>query len=159
MSLLLAKARKYSVAFWLVAGAIIIEDSCSLSWWHPDCNSQDSPGYFGIGFPLPYARLTGASSLEYSVMPHVYLLDLVFIGALLYPFLRFILVRIAAKSLTAATIVACSGLAFLLLVVIALSALVAISGWYIPVMSIGDSYWSYRPTFIWLQLGNQACYR
>lgn len=161
MNLLLAKARKYSVAFWLVTATLIIEGTCSLSWWHPYCNTQsDGASYFGVGFPLPYAQPTGVSSLEHFVMPHIFLLNLFFVGALLYPVLRFVLGRIAATSSTAASIAAFTGLA-LLLTAIALTAKFAISGWYIPVMSIAsqpDSYWSYMPAFIALQLSNQACY-
>jgi hypothetical protein len=65
------------IYLWAAAFAVLSTLLLSTKWWHPYCDAQaDGPGFFAWGAPLPYAEPTGASSLEFTYMPHVLALDL-----------------------------------------------------------------------------------
>lgn len=65
--------------------AILIEALVKIEWSYPYCLSQsDGPAYPAYGFPLPYYIQNGVSSMEYDLMPHVYVLNIILIAIILY---------------------------------------------------------------------------
>jgi hypothetical protein len=61
----------------------------TIEWSYPYCTQpEDGPAYPVLGFPLPYAVPSHASSLEFSFMPHVFVLNLLLISLLLFPIIR-----------------------------------------------------------------------
>lgn len=58
----------------------------TIEWSYPYCaQPSDGPAYPAVGFPLPYAVASHVSSLKFILMPHVLALNLLLIGAALYP--------------------------------------------------------------------------
>ena len=76
----------------ITAGTVIwIESLISVEWTYPYCLDQsDGPAYAAQGFPLPYWMWNGVASLEHDFMPHVYVLNAVFLFLLFYPVIRLI---------------------------------------------------------------------
>src|SRR5688572_28118205 len=70
----------------------------TIEWSYPYCmQPADGPAYPAVGFPLPYAAASHVSSLEFLLMPHVFALNLLLIGAALYPLVRFLHRAIVGK--------------------------------------------------------------
>ena len=84
--------QKYPIS--LVAALILaawFDFLVTLEWSYPYCmQASDGPAYPAAGFPFPYAVASQASSLEFLFMPHVLALNLLLIGAAVYPLVRFL---------------------------------------------------------------------
>jgi len=109
-------------------------------------NQVDGPDYAGLGVPLPYLRYSGVSSMEFDVMPHVFVLNLITLTLMLWLFTRPIAQSIRTSHKLEAG-VAVLGLGGVVVGCGFVALLVATGSWR-PVASIGDSYgsWSeYRP--------------
>jgi len=66
-----------------------IEFLFTIEWSYPYCTQpEDGPAYSVLGFPLPYAEPSYASSLEFYFLPHVFFLNLLLISLLLFPLVR-----------------------------------------------------------------------
>lgn len=72
------------------AGVVLVaEAAVTIEWSTPYCNDpDDGPAYAIFGAPLPYERFSGVSSLHYDLMPHLYLLDIALLCAIVYPLVR-----------------------------------------------------------------------
>lgn len=144
---LMSILRRHVAILLALSGALIVAVFLPLSWSRPYCMSQvDGPDYAGLGIPLPYLRYSGVSSMEFSAMPHVYLLNLAALTLVLWLLTRLIARRIRTGSKLEA------GVAVLGLTGVVMGcgfvALVVATGSWRPVGSIGDTYgsWSeYRP--------------
>jgi hypothetical protein len=85
-----SRSRTYTVE---VAAALVLaawlDLLVTIEWSYPYCTQpSDGPAYPVVGLPLPYAVASHISSLEFILMPHVLALNLLLIGAALYPFAR-----------------------------------------------------------------------
>jgi hypothetical protein len=121
----------------------------TVEWSYPYCmQPSDGSAYPATGFPLPYAVASQASSLEFLFMPHVLALNLLLIGAAVYPLVRFL----NRAVVTGSTL---RRLKLVSLVVLGVGIFV-IRGWSLafahPVLSIGDGsylvYGDLRPVGI-----------
>lgn len=64
-----------------------LEAIFTIEWSFPYCSSQeDGPESAVFGMPLPYIRWTGVSSLEYELMPLIWVLNIVILSAIAFPF-------------------------------------------------------------------------
>ena len=73
----------------------------TLEWSFPYCNDpQDGPASGVFGFPFPYVRWGGFSSLIYVFMPHLYAVNLLVRSALALVLVRAIVGRLASVSAT-----------------------------------------------------------
>jgi len=148
--------RQLAAALWSVATVLMLGWLVSVQWSHPYCNQPtDGPGYAAYGFPLPFSRFGGVSSLELDFMPHVLALNVTLLSLLLYPLARAILSRTRR---TGARIAVVSGGAVFTLVLSFHAALWI--GLDRPVASIApysDSYWSYRPVALALDVRAYEC--
>jgi hypothetical protein len=125
---------------------LVFDAVFTLEWWYPYCNHPyDGPAAAVFGFPLPSQRFAG-SSLTYATMPHVYALDLVLVGLVVFPPVRWLLRRLARLRVVAAAVAGC-GLAFALLSVAFLALVVHVT--WVPVRSISgvfiEDYRDLRP--------------
>jgi hypothetical protein len=136
--------RKTVPALLALALAMAVVVLADLRWWHPYCDSpDDGPGFWATGFPLPYAEPTGVSSLDFTLLVPILLLD-VALGAL--PF--FFLLRPAwrassaiVRMLIGAAILAAAGFALLVL------NLGAVPRFATSFSEAYDSLTAYRPAF------------
>jgi hypothetical protein len=63
-----------------------VEVVIKLEWSSPACNDpQDGPVSAVFGAPLPYERFSGGHSMHYYFVPHLYLLNLLFLSAIAWP--------------------------------------------------------------------------
>lgn len=70
----------------LVAAAEML---ITVEWSFPYCNDpRDGPASAVYGAPLPYERWSGASSLQYDFVPHLYILNLGILCAATWPLFR-----------------------------------------------------------------------
>ncbi len=61
----------------------------TVEWSFPYCNDpQDGPASAVYGMPFPYERWSGASSLQYDFVPHLYILNLAVLCAATWPLFR-----------------------------------------------------------------------
>jgi hypothetical protein len=145
---------------WATRAAIAVNLLIRIRWWHPYCRTQaDGPGYYAIGIPLPYAEPTGASSMEYFLMPHLYVLDTVVLaGAMSLLVLKLLPSTDALRSRTGHAVAIAGSIALLL--VGGWQAMIFTTGWW-PVTSIAtkpDRYFDYRPTFVVDRTRDRQCY-
>ena len=151
--------KRIAVLAWAISAAVAVNLFVPLRWWHPYCHDQaDGPGYAAIGLPLPYAEPTGASSMEYFFMPHVYLLDVLLLAGLahLLTAKRAATLRLSREQVSRMITV---GGSVTFLVVIGLQAMTFTTDWW-PVMSIADKpdrYLDYRPMFLVDPAADHAC--
>jgi|GEM_PF-5990861 len=122
-----------------------------VQWWRPYCDHQDDgPGSYAIGLPFPFAEPTGASSMEFWWMPHVYALDTLILAALAFQITRRVRLPAPLKKGGAASAMAGAGAAAVLLVAL-WQAFVWSTGWR-PTASIptygSDRYIDFRPAFM-----------
>jgi hypothetical protein len=150
--------QKWAAGLWAVTIAITIEFIFPVFWWHPSCNLKDvGLGYPGIGFPLPYAQVSGVLPKPYVVMPHVYIVNVLVLSVPIFVALMALLGNIGVVLNRFVLVV--GGTAFLLVAVLegGLAPLAVV-----PVMSIAskpDGYFSYRPEFMALRGSNRPCVR
>jgi len=77
-------------ALFSVGLASIVEVLITVEWSFPCCESPscDGPLSAVFGFPFPYVRWSLASSLQYLVLPHVYLANVGMLSLLTYFLVR-----------------------------------------------------------------------
>jgi hypothetical protein len=152
------KSCRASALLWSASVAIAAGWFVSVEWSHPYCQHQsDGPGYAAYGVPLPFVEYSGASSLHYIFMPHVYALNTLVLSVLAYPLVR-VLVRRAVRGPIAYRVNTVASWA-------AVALIIAASGWFAatcfhPVRSLAsrwDSYWSYRPVGITTDVLRYSC--
>jgi hypothetical protein len=155
---------RYVALLWAIATAIIIEAFCSISWWHPYCNTQaDGPGYAAFGLPFPFAQPTGISSETYSFLPHIYALNIALLTAVAYPAFRVMLRSIADWSRLIGRIFALSGLAIFAIVtsfavLAGLENFISYRSLTLDSVAWSDKYFSYRPSALAIRRGSKPCY-
>ena len=142
---------------WAATVALSANLFVKFQWWRPYCKHQtDGPGYYAIGLPLPFAEPTGASSLEFSWMPHVYALDTLILTAFGYLIARRFTLQRNFRNRRTATLITGLGVAALILVGV-LQAFVWTTGWW-PTKSIPnlgpDSYFDFRPAIFFEPIKN-----
>lgn len=148
------KEMSWDITLWSFNIAWLVEHFFSWSWWHPYCNTQeDGPGAEAYGIPFPFAEPSLISSETFYVMPHIYLLNIIIIMAVVLPVV-FVLrpLRLKKVSLYLASSLSAS--------LICLTILVGIIGTNLT-SSIGDRYTKYveyRPVFM-MQEGDTRCYK
>ena len=131
---------------WLTAGLIVwIEDVFTIEWTYPYClDRSDGPAYAAHGMPLPYWMWNGVSSLEHDFVPHVYILNIILLGLLLFPVIRWIFDRLVSRdSKWLRTAIAAAGVLLLATHVVLMLILVSV-GFYRPATSLGlGDYYRY----------------
>ena len=148
------------VSIWLTAGLVVwIEGIVTVEWTYPYCTDpSDGPAYVALGMPLPYLMWNGVVSLEHNFMFHVYVLNLVLIGLLLFPLVRWLMSKRPAWLRNLFGAIGCA----LLLSHVALTILLLSIGVYRPVASLQlDGFYEYsefRPvrTGFWVP-SSSAC--
>lgn len=139
-----------------VGVAAVVDALITVEWSFPYCNDpQDGPASAVFGAPLPYQRWSGASSLEYDFVPHIYILNIAFLSIVIFLASATGLRRMIRRSRRAGTAIAALGL---------LLSLCA-GGWRILWLSMGmwqpvssivhfpyDQYTEYRPVGIAIAL-------
>jgi hypothetical protein len=131
--------------------AILLQYFFSLEWSLPVCqNTAEWVDSAALGFPFPYMKWSGVSSMQYDVMVHIYAFNVLIITAVIFIFLR----KIYAQVLPATknkTHIAISFLSLLcLILVLVLSILLFQNQGLTSVMNIahsenGAQYMDYRP--------------
>ena len=152
-------AKAVTVVTFAVSAAIAINFYLQLHWWHPYCRLQaDGPGYYAIGFPLPFAEPTGVSSMEYFIMPHIYILDELLLATIVGIFIVRLLPLLSVLHVRASVATAIAGSVVLLLTA-GPQALIFTTGWW-PRISIAikpDRYVDYRPAFLTNRARDHGC--
>jgi hypothetical protein len=146
---------------WAVSLSFIFVEFVPLAWWHPYCDKMDDgPGYFAYGLPFPFRAFSGVSSLEYNVLPFVYLLDLVLMTALFLPKIILVARKVRTMSRIGAYSLATVG-TLLVAVLVWINAWAISNHWVVPSQTLdstGDKYFSYRPWIVMRVLGrHHAC--
>lgn len=132
-------------AFLLTLGlAGWFEKVFTVEWSFPYCSSQeDGPASAVFGMPLPYTRWTGVSSLEYEFMSSIFILNILILSAVAFPFVSWVVGRVAPTDRVRRR----NALGFAGLVLLlghgALSILLLQAGFYRPVPTIASGYETY----------------
>jgi hypothetical protein len=140
---------RFSFIAWALAVILVVMVVTPVEWTHPYCNkAEDGPARPAFGFPLPDTEQSaGLSDIEF--MPHIFLLNIVLLGALVYPIMGWAVRRLSVAGTFVRILIAVPG-ALLFLLSTAFIALTFYSAY--PVMAIGavygDGYFKYRPLFM-----------
>jgi len=126
-----------------LAGVAAVENFISIEWSFPYCNRQeDGPASAVFGMPFPYERWSGATSLQYEFVPHLYALNLLVWFCVAWP-----LVRVLSRLLRGRPLRVTGGV--LLTVVVAWKVFVLLERAWEPVRSLAhppyDAYRELRP--------------
>ena len=144
----------------LTAGLVVwLEGLVTVEWTYPYClDRSDGPAYAAQGMPLPYWMWNGVSSMEHDFVPQVYLLNIVLLGLLFFPIVRWAWRRIFRQPLTWIQAVVGMVGALLLVTHLALTALMISIGFFRTTTSLSlDGYYSFtefRPVRIGLYRSN-----
>ena len=146
---------KSSIIFWTIPLTLILEGV--FEWTYPYCNNvSDGPSYAAHGFPFPSSMQSLGSSLEWFLMPHVFIVNLMISGLLIYYLIRYLMSVVLIKNYYVVLISAIIG--FLLMVISVLLLLLQLS-FSEFVFSIGTEFYhpyqSFRP--IGLNLTQYSC--
>lgn len=134
------------VFVWATALILGANTIFALEWSHPYCNNPtDGPAWAAYGFPFPYRRFSGITSLSSTIMPHVLLLNLLLLAALAWPLARRAERRLARMSRFAVALIAIPGFLVLLLGLAFVGTDIAFGFFVTDTLSYSDSYWTYRP--------------
>ncbi|MDC0672226.1 hypothetical protein [Nannocystis radixulma] len=130
----------------LVAAALAVglESLVTVEWSFPYCSSQeDGPASAVYGFPLPYIRWGGYSSLIYIFMPAAHLADLILLTCAVYLLIRRFVRRMAPpEHPRRRTILGLMGAALLVIAGLQEVFLIAVAE-RVPVLSIADDAYGY----------------
>ncbi len=148
MSAVLRLAAWYAPLLLCLGLAFWLENTITIRWSLPYCTGQeDGPIYAALGMPLPFEQYSGVSSGEFFFIPHVYLLNVALLFALLFPAVRWSLTQ-AGMSVAALSVICLAG-AGLLLFSLGATAWAVKSGALRPAGSLGAGqygrYTEYRP--------------
>lgn len=132
-----------------------MEATLTIEWSTPSCNDGwNGSSYALFGMPLPYERFSGVTSLQYDVVPYLYLIDIVLLTAAIWLLIRFFARRApfrlpawAGTPLAVAGILLCTGAS-------ASRIYLLLSKQWYPVVSLADfsydGYFRTRPVgFSW----------
>ena len=149
------EARKTHILRWAslvfaVGLTMVAEIFFTVEWSTPACNDpQDGPVRAVFGAPLPYERFSGASSLQFNFMPHVYVLNILLLSGVAWVCIHAVARRVvpSAPRLVPSTmaVLGClfSGAA------LALHVTTVVKQYWIPVTSVSnppdESYFDMRP--------------
>lgn len=123
----------------------------TIEWSFSYCSSQeDGPASAVFGMPLPYIRWSGVSSMEYFYMPSIWIVNVLILSALAFPFVSWVVKQVASPNQgRRRSMLSFAGLV-LLLSICAYTTLLVQSGLYkIPVSNIAhdgsETYSEFRP--------------
>ena len=122
-----------------------LEAVFTIEWSFPYCtNQEDGPASAVFGMPLPYVRWSGVSSMEYFYMPSIFVLNIIILFAIAFPFVSWAVKRVASTDQSRRRgMLRFAGLT-LLLSVGAWNILLVQSGFYkVPVSTIASGYETY----------------
>ncbi len=114
----------------------------TIEWSYPYCLDQsDGPGYIIQGMPLPYWRWSGASSLDYIYLPHIYIVNLIILAVLFFPLVSWVLnIKIFQVLMAKIYLAVFGGLLFTTYLVVG----TGMHTFYRPVSSLGlEGYYKY----------------
>ena len=136
---------RYTPIFLTIGLVLCVETLVTVEWSFPYCSNQaDGPVYAATGMPLAYQIQSGASSLAYDFMPHVYLLNLAILCVLMFPIIYSVVNFVAPFEKKRRRIMGgMIGLA-LFFCVTALNFFMIRDDVLRPVFSIADSYTHYK---------------
>jgi hypothetical protein len=133
-------------AFLLTLGLVgWLEAIFTIEWSFPYCSSQsDGPASAVFGMPLPYIRWSGASSLEYELMPLILILNILLLFVILFPLISWAAKIIAAPNqVRRRALLSVAGLILLLGIGAWTAFLVQLGVYKIPVSTIASDYETY----------------
>jgi hypothetical protein len=134
-------------AFLLTLGLVgWFEALFTIEWSFPYCSSQvDGPASAVFGMPLPYVRYSEVSSLEYVYAPSIWVVNIVILFAIAFPFVYWAIKKAAPPDrVVRRRLLSIAGLV-LVVSISAWTALLVRSGFYkIPVSSIASEYETYN---------------
>ena len=148
--------RRYAPLLVAAALAIGLEWLVTVEWSFAYCSSQeDGPASAIYGFPLPYIRWGGYSSLIYVFMPAAYLANLTLLTYAAYLLIRRLVNRMHPRR---RTILGLVGAAFLAIAGLRAIFLIAV-GARVPVLSMADDGYSteLRPVALTLDDSRDSC--
>ncbi len=138
-------------AFLLTLGLVgWFEAVFTIEWSFPYCSSQvDGPASAVFGMPLPYVRFSGVSSMEYFFMTSIFIVNIIILFSIAFPFVYWAVGKVAAPhQIMRRSMLSFAGL-LLLLSIGAWTSLLLLYGVYHPVSTIGDeaygAYSEFRP--------------
>jgi hypothetical protein len=146
----LAGLNKHAPLFFSVLIAILLQHILSLEWSRPICQSLGEGDSSAFGFPFPYTKWSGVSSLEFNIMPHMYLANVLILSMLVFVPTRNIFSKyLPVEKLPLRTIVGAVSLTIAILFFCANVFLLFDGTMFSSVQSIGDktygTYFDYRP--------------
>ena len=115
----------------------------TIEWAFPYCSSlEDGAASAVFGMPLPYIRHSAVSSLEYELMPSIFLVNILILFAIVFTFVSWAIKKVSSShQSTRRNIVSFAGLV-LVLSISAWTILLLQLGYYkYPVSTIGDDYY------------------
>jgi hypothetical protein len=142
----------------VTTGVVVwLESIFTIEWTYPYClDRADGPAYAAQGMPLPYWMWDGVSSLEYSFVPHTYVLNIFLLSLLLFPLVRVVFERAVSRTGLRRVIFGAGGL--LLASHFAFTVVMISTGYLRPTTSLSlDGYYSYsdfRPARIGFHRSN-----
>jgi hypothetical protein len=118
----------------------------TIEWSFPYCSSQeDGPASAVFGMPFPYIRYSEVSSMEYFYMPSVFILNLLILFAIAFPFVSWAVKKVASPDqLMRRSVMSLAGLVLLLSISAWTILLLRSSSYRIPVSTVANSYETYR---------------
>jgi hypothetical protein len=119
-----------------LAVALALDFVVSVEWTTAGCTSTDADAA-AYGFPLPYTRWCGYTSLRYTVLPQILALDLLLVAA---PFAA-LAALLRRRALIAAAVVATLGISLRTALYVAGLAL----GFYEPALGFFTPLTEFRP--------------
>jgi hypothetical protein len=118
----------------------------TIEWSFPYCSSQeDGPASAVFGMPLPYIRYSEVSSLEYFYMPSIYVVNILILFLIAFPFVFWAVKKVAPPDQVRRRRVLSFAGFVLLLSISGWTVLLLRSGHYmIRVSTIASSYETYH---------------
>jgi len=128
-----------------------LEAIFTIEWSFSYCSSQeDGPASAVFGMPLPYIRWAGVSSMEYELMPSIWIVNIAILSAIAYPFVSWAVKKVADPNQGRwRSMLSLAGLVLLLSIGAWTALLVQIGVYRIPVSTIAsggyETYSEFRP--------------
>lgn len=128
-----------------IACAFLLETFFTIEWSFPKCSQTDWPAPAVFGMPFPYIAWTTVSSMEYGMMPHVYVIDIACLALLIWPFTALLVGAIAPPGRDRTRVwIASAGLVLSALMVGRIAMLVGIGMWRPTLNTVAGVYTRYR---------------
>jgi hypothetical protein len=121
----------------------------TIEWSFPYCSSlEDGPASAVFGMPLPYIRYSEVSSMEYFYMPSIFIVNILILFAIAFPFVSWAIKKVASpEQRMRRSMLSFAGLV-LLFGINSWTILLLRPGAYHPVSTIAsgyETYGEYRP--------------